>query len=112
MESAKTRVNDAGQDLKLITVQMLGLPLRFSAGSGSPEGDVLISTDTIEGYFSILKRGINGVYHHVGRQHLHRYLSWFDFRNDARHMEGGERCSLAIHNVSSKRLRYQDSSRP
>ena len=38
------------------------------------EGDVLISTNTIEGYFSILKRGINGVYHHVGKQHLHRYL--------------------------------------
>jgi hypothetical protein len=33
------------------------------------EGDIQISTNTIEGYFSILKRGINGVYHHVGKQH-------------------------------------------
>ena len=48
------------------------------------EKDVVISTNTIEGYFSILKRGINGVYHHVGKNHLHRYLSEFDFRYNAR----------------------------
>jgi hypothetical protein len=41
---------------------------------------VCVTTNTIEGYFSLLKRGINGVYHHVGRKHLHRYLSEFDFR--------------------------------
>src|SRR5713101_1956745 len=50
------------------------------------EGDVLISTNTIEGYFSILKRGINGVYHHVGKQHLHRYSSEFDFGYNSRHV--------------------------
>src|SRR5439155_21252973 len=43
------------------------------------EDGVCISTNTIEGYFATLKRGINGVYHHVGKQHLHRYLSEFDF---------------------------------
>ena len=36
---------------------------------------VMITTNTVEGYFSLLKRGINGVYHHVGRKHLHRYLA-------------------------------------
>jgi transposase-like protein len=74
------------------------------------EGDVLISTNTIEGYFSILKRGINGVYHHVGKQHLHRYLSEFDFRYNSRHIEDGERSLLAIRKVSGKRLTYRDSS--
>ena len=48
------------------------------------EDGVCISTNTIEGYFSILKRGIYGVYHHVGKQHLHRYLSEFDFRYNSR----------------------------
>jgi len=72
------------------------------------EGDV--STNTIEGYFSILKRGINGVYHHVGKQHLHRYLSEFDFRYNSRHMKDGERSLLAIRKVSGKRLKYRDSS--
>ena len=38
------------------------------------EDGVCITTNTIEGYFATLKRGINGVYHHVGKQHLHRYL--------------------------------------
>lgn len=74
------------------------------------EGDVLISTNTIEGYFSILKRGINGVYHHVGKHHLHRYLSEFDFRYNSRHIEDGERSLLAIRKVSGKRLTYRDSS--
>lgn len=74
------------------------------------EGDVLISTNTIEGYFSILKRGINGVYHHVGKQHLHRYLSEFDFRYNSRHMEDGERALLAVKKVNGKRLMLRDSS--
>ena len=74
------------------------------------EGDVLISTNTIEGYFSILKRGINGVYHHVGKQHLHRYLSEFDFRYNSRNVDDGERSLLAIRKVTGKRLTYRDSS--
>jgi len=74
------------------------------------EGDILISTNTIEGYFSILKRGINGVYHHVGKQHLHRYLSEFDFRYNSRNVEDGERSLLAIRKVTGKRLTYRDSS--
>src|SRR6185437_7892604 len=45
-------------------------------------GDV--HTNTIEGYFSIFKRGINGVYHHVSPQHLKRYLAEFDFRYNER----------------------------
>jgi len=73
------------------------------------EGDVLISTNTVEGYFSILKRGINGVYHHVGKQHLHRYLSEFDFRYNSRHVKDGERSVLAIRKVSGRRLTYRDS---
>ncbi len=73
------------------------------------EGDVLISTNTIEGYFSILKRGITGVYHHVGKQHLHRYLSEFDFRYNSRHSEDSERSLLAIQKVGGKRLMYRDS---
>jgi transposase-like protein len=74
------------------------------------EGDVLISTNTIEGYFPIIKRGINGVYHHVGKQHLHRYLSEFDFRYNGRHVSDGERCVLAIKGADGKRLMLRDSS--
>ena len=37
-------------------------------------------TNTIEGFFSIFKRGMKGAYQHCGKQHLHRYLAEFDFR--------------------------------
>lgn len=39
------------------------------------ENDLVITTNAVESYFDILKRGINGVYHHVSKQHLHRYLT-------------------------------------
>ena len=55
-----------------------------------------VTTNTIEGYFAILKRGINGVYHHVGRNHLHRYLSEFDFRYNNRKVTDGERALQAL----------------
>jgi transposase-like protein len=73
------------------------------------ENGLCITTNTVEGYFSILKRGINGVYHHVGKQHLHRYLSEFDFRYNAREVSDVERRDMAIANTGGKRLMYRDS---
>ena len=73
------------------------------------QGGICISTNSVEGYFANLKRGINGVYHHVGKQHLHRYLSEFDFRYNARKIKDGERALLAIKRVSGKRLKLRDS---
>ena len=73
------------------------------------EGDLCITTNGVEGYFATLKRGINGVYHHVGKHHLHRYLSEFDFRYNAREVDDVERRDLAIQQVGGKRLKYRDS---
>ncbi len=73
------------------------------------EDGVCISTNTVEGYFGILKRGINGVYHHVGKQHLHRYLSEFDFRYNSRKVSDRERARLALSGADGKRLMYRDS---
>ena len=67
-------------------------------------------SNTVEGYFSILKRGINGTYHHGSEAHLKRYLAEFDFRygyrlklgyNDA--MRGEE----ALNGIVGKRLMYR-----
>src|SRR5260370_18351118 len=55
-----------------------------------------VHTNTIEGYFSILKRGINGVYHHVSQQHLKRYLAEFDYRYN-------ERMALGVHDAERAR---------
>jgi len=69
-----------------------------------------IHTNTIEGYFSILKRGIIGVYHHVGKNHLHRYLSEFNFRYNRRKNNDAERSIMALYGIEGKRLLYRDSS--
>jgi len=68
-----------------------------------------VTTNTIEGYFALLKRGINGVYHHVGRNHLHRYLSEFDFRYNNRKVTDGERALEALKGIEGKRLTYKGS---
>jgi transposase-like protein len=69
-----------------------------------------IHTNTVEGYFSILKRGIYGVYQHVSEAHLHRYLSEFDFRYSNRiklGIDDVKRADLAIEGARGKRLTYQ-----
>jgi transposase-like protein len=69
----------------------------------------LTTTNTVEGFFSLLKRGVYGTFHHVGKQHLHRYLSEFDFRYNSRETTDGERALLAIKGVTGKRIMYRDS---
>ncbi len=71
--------------------------------------DKLVTTNTVEGYFSILKRGVHGTFHHVSQNHLHRYLSEFDFRYNARDVTDGERAQLAVEGTEGKRLMYRDS---
>lgn len=68
-------------------------------------GDV--NTNTVEGYFSIFKRGMRGVYQHCAEKHLHRYLAEFDFRYNARKITDGERAALALVGISGKRLTYR-----
>jgi transposase-like protein len=65
-------------------------------------GDV--HSNTIEGFFSTVKRGINGIYHAVSKEHLHRYMAEFEFRYNNRNLEDGERLSLAIRASDGKRL--------
>lgn len=72
-------------------------------------GDV--HTNTIEGYFSIMKRGLTGTYHHVSKQHLKRYLTEFDFRYNYRKTDDLERTMEALRGIDGKRMMYRDSSR-
>ncbi len=66
-------------------------------------------TNTCENYFSILKRGIYGVYHHVSQQHLKRYVGEFDFRYNHRHVSDAERAEAALKGIEGKRLTYRRS---
>ncbi|MGO9007770.1 MAG: IS1595 family transposase [Beijerinckiaceae bacterium] len=74
------------------------------------EGRKVITTNTVEGYYSIFKRGMKGVYQHCAEKHLHRYLSEFDFRYSNRIALGVDdttRAAKAVKGVEGKRLTYR-----
>jgi transposase-like protein len=64
-------------------------------------------TNTAEGFFSLLKRGINGAFHHVSKGHLHRYVSEFEYRYNLRHTTDGERAAALVLKAEGKRLTYK-----
>jgi hypothetical protein len=71
-------------------------------------GDV--HTNTLEGFFSIFKRGIIGVYQHIDTKHFERYLAEFDFRQNTRAKLGindVQRAEIALTGVKGKRLTYE-----
>ena len=73
-----------------------------------------VTTNTVEGYFSVLKRGLTGIYQHVSEQHLKRYLWEFDFRHTNRIATGFDdisRTDRMIAGVVGKRLTYQTTRR-
>ncbi len=69
-----------------------------------------VHTNTAENFYSILKRGLIGTYHHVSEAHLHRYLAEFDFRHNNRSglgVDDAERAAKAIKGAEGKRLTYR-----
>ena len=74
-----------------------------------------VHTNTIENYFSVLKRGLTGTYQHVGKEHLKRYLCEFDFRYNYRVGPGysdEDRTKLALQGIEGKRLTYLPTTQP
>ncbi len=74
----------------------------------------IVHTNTVEGYFSVFKRGMKGVYQHCAKHHLHRYLAEFDFRYNNRTKlgcEDVERANRALCGIVGKRLTYRSASR-
>src|SRR5690606_21669272 len=68
-------------------------------------GDV--TTNTVEGFFGIFKRGMRGNYQHCAEKNLHRYLAEFDFRYSTRGLTDGERAVLAVQGGEGKRRTYR-----
>jgi hypothetical protein len=69
-----------------------------------------VHTNSVEGYFSIFKRGMTGVYQHCAEKHLHRYLAEFDFRYSNRIRLGVddiERSDRVLKGIAGKRLTYR-----
>ena len=74
------------------------------------EGAETISTNTVEGFYSIFKRGMRGIYQHCAEKHLHRYLAEFDFRYSNRSrlgIEDAQRAEIALQGIRGKRLTYR-----
>jgi transposase-like protein len=72
----------------------------FSRGDGN-------HSNTVENFFSILKRGVIGTYHHWSAQHIHRYLAEFDFRYSTKGVSDRERADEALKGIAGKRLTYR-----
>lgn len=68
-----------------------------------------VHSNTVEGVFSLLKRGVMGTFHSVSKKHLPNYLNEFEFRHNTRKMDDGKRVSAAIRKVQGKRLAYRES---
>jgi hypothetical protein len=98
---------------KGVTFKNLGFAEHESVDHSKYEwarGDV--HTNTLEGFFSVFKRGIVGVYQHVDTKHFNRYLAEFDFRQNNREKLGindARRAEIALQGMRGKRLMYRDS---
>ena len=69
-------------------------------------------TNTVEGYFSLFKRGVDGTFHHISKQHIDQYLAEFDFRYNHRDVNDGERTVAGLRKVEGKRLMLRRPSGP
>jgi len=84
----------------------------FTTHSNGEYGRGVVHTNTVEGYFSIFKRGMKGVYQHCNKRHLHRYAAEFEFRYNNRIANGVNdlgRANVALSGVVGKRVLYRDS---
>jgi ISXO2-like transposase domain len=73
---------------------------------------VKIGINSAEGYYSVFKRGMKGIYQHCKEKHLHRYVAEFDFRHSNRSalgVEDMERAKRIIAGTANKRLTYQSA---
>jgi hypothetical protein len=69
-------------------------------------GDV--HTNSVEGFFARVKRGMMGVYHNVSKEHLHRYMAHFAYMHNTRALNDGDRTLALIRKADGKRLMYRD----
>ena len=72
------------------------------------EDGLTITTNTVEGYFAIIKRGNYGIYHHWDRKYMDQYLREFDFRYNVRKLDDNERFGVAVRKTNGKRLMLKE----
>jgi transposase-like protein len=104
-------MTDEGRHYRKVGQELRGHSrVHHTIGEYVDPDDATINTNTIEGYFSIFKRGMKGVYQHCAEKHLHRYLAEFDFRYNNRvrlGVDDAARADIALAGVRGKRLTYR-----
>ena len=88
--------------------------VKHGVGEYVKRDDRAVHTNTVEGYFSVFKRGMRGVYQHCGKNHLHRYAAEFDFRYSHRAKLGVDdvtRFAKIVEGAKGKRLTYRRTNR-
>ena len=68
----------------------------------------LAHTNGMESHWALMKRGVDGIYHHVSKKHLRRYVGEFAGRHNIRPMDTGEQMTAMVKGMEGKRLRYID----
>lgn len=106
------------KDARIVTDDLpsyRGLGREFAGGHGTVKhstGEYVrgsVHVNSAESFFALLKRGVHGTFHHVSKQHLHRYCDEFGFRWDHRKATDGERTVAAIRGAAGKRLVYKQA---
>jgi transposase-like protein len=99
---------DAHHGYKGLEPKFTHKSVKHSAGEFSRhEGENVVTTASVESFFSLLKRGVVGTFHHVSAQHLPLYLAEFDHRHNCRKMTDGERTDVGLTKSVGKRLIYK-----
>lgn len=110
---ARVRTDEAGQYQRLGDSFDDHQFVRHGAGEYVSRQDRTVHTNTIEGFFSVFKRGMTGVYQHCSHNHLNRYLAEFDFRYSNRvrlGVDDQQRADKILSGVVGKRLTYRTTS--
>lgn len=112
-KEARVMTDDAKQYTRLNRHFASHDAVKHSLGEYVNRINAAIHTNTVEGYFSVFKRGMKGVYQHCAKEHLHRYLAEFDFRYNNRKFKDisdTQRADILLRGIVGKRLTYQRTS--
>lgn len=108
VDSSATLMTDQLQQYRKIAKRFCGHETVDHGKGEYSRGNVHVNS--AESFFALLKRGIHGSFHHVGRQHLHRYADEFAFRWNYRKVDDGARTEAALRAAPGKRLLYKGAS--
>lgn len=110
VEADATLMTD-GSRLYVPIGREMGAHERVDHGRGEYVRDGVWHTNTVENFFGQLKRSLDGTHHHVGEDHLHRYVDEFAYRYNTRGWTDGQRLLDTLGSVSGRRLMYADPDR-